>query len=231
MAITAANLTEGSYGTAGTTFTTASISPSSNKLVLLSFTARNGASTDPTISSISGNGLTWELVNYANWDSDSTSRRTTFVYRSMGASPSTGTITVTFGESNTNFAWSVDEFSNVDTSGTNGSGAVVQSNYNTGADPSSDLTVTLAAFGSVDNATFGAFGEYNNATPTQDSGWTLLASQNTFDSLFTEFIATNDTSVYMSFSPASKVGGVGVEIKAAAASSIRRYTLTTLSVG
>lgn len=230
MAISAANLTSGENGSAGTTFTTASISPSADKLILLSFTVRNGASTDPTISSISGNGLTWVLVNSSNWDPDSSSRRTTFVYRSMGSSPSTGAITVTFGESNTNSAWSVDEFTNVDTSGTNGSGAVVQSAHNEGADPSSNLTVTLGAFSSANNATFGAFGEYNNATPTVDTGWTLLASKNTLDSIFTEFIATNDTSVYMAFSPASKLGGVGIEIAEAVASSTVRHTLTMLGV-
>jgi hypothetical protein len=114
----------------------------------------------------------------------------------------------------------VIEFSGIDTSGTDGSGAVVQSVTNSGT-PLSSLTVTLAAFGSVDNATYGTFSTNGNVTGwTPGSGFTLIHEQaNATDgpSFATEFRADNDTSVDATQPGSGDMGGIAVEIKAASA--------------
>lgn len=124
-----------------------------------------------------------------------------------------------FTETETDITWGISEFSGVDTSGTNGSGAIVQVVNNKDESGSvSTLTVTLAAFGSANNATFGAFGAASSVTFTAGSGFTILDQQVASLTVAhgTEFRNSNDTSVDISLSGNDFIGGVAVEIKAAA---------------
>jgi hypothetical protein len=225
MAVSIANLTSGSDSDGNSTATTASISPAANNLILLSVTLRNGSSINPSVSSVSGNGLTWVKIDSTVFDNSSSSRRTVELWRSMGASPSTGAITITATENETNIDWSVDQSSGVDTSGTNGSGAIVQSAKNQDvAGTATGLVVTLAAFGSSDNATFGVFGTDEVATLTIGSGFNQLAKINgasTPVSILTEWKSTNDTSVDATTGAAVFIGGIAIEIKAAATTAIK----------
>lgn len=218
------NLTSGSDIVGGTSFSTASISPSSNALVLISFAIRNNSTTNPTVTSVTGNGLTWELVNSSNYDDNSASRRTLFVYRAMGASPTSGAVTIATGETETDVVWSVEEIIGVDTSGTNGAGAVVQSGNNriNTTDPAaSSLTVTLSAFSSTRNVAFGAFAESGSgAGMSVGTGFTQLAyvdpTPSTNIALLTERKNSNDNTVDMIMGGSfSGEGGVGLEIKSA----------------
>lgn len=220
MPVVATHLTSGVENTDGTEFTTASISPTGNSLILLAFSVRNGSSTDPTIASVAGNGLTWVLVDSSAWDPDSTSRRKLFVYRAMGASPSTGAITITTDQTETDVSWSVDEFSNVVTTGANGADAVVQSVDNND-DGVTELTVTLSAFADSDNATYGAFSQYNSQSTSEEAGYTQLSDVNTDggNSTSTQFLNSADTSVYASWADSTKCGGIGIEIAVTAGSS------------
>lgn len=218
MAISITNLTSGSDSDGNSTATTASISPAADNLILLSITLRNGSSIDPSVSSVSGNGLTWVKIDSTVFDNSSTSRRTVELWRSMGASPSTGAITITASENETDINWSVDQSSGVDTSGTNGSGAIAQSAKNqdvTGT--ATGLVVTLAAFGSANNATFGVFGTDEVVTLTGGSGFTELAKINgaaTPVSILTEWKSTNDTTVDATTGSVVFIGGIAIEIKA-----------------
>jgi len=218
MAVLTTNLTSGSDSDGNSTATTASISPASNNLILLSITLRNGSSIDPSVSSVSGNGLTWVKIDSTVFDNSSTSRRTVELWRSMGASPSTGAITITASENETDINWSVDQSSVIDTSGTNGSGAIVQSAKNQDtAGTATGLVVTLAAFGSASNATFGVFGTDEVVTLTGGSGFTELAKINgasTPVSILTEWKSTNDTTVDATTGAAVFIGGIAIEIKA-----------------
>jgi hypothetical protein len=225
MAVSGSNLTSGSSAVAGTSFSTASITPTANNLVKIAVYLRNGSSINPTVSSISGNGLTWVKVASVVLDTSGSSRRAIEVWRAMGASPSAGAVTITTTESETGAAWAVDQFSGVDTSGTNGSGAIVQSVTNkdeTGA--TNTLTVTLAAFADANNATYGAFADDTGSdTTTAGSGFSKLgdvgdANANVNTRFTTEFKSSNDTSVDLTWStnPQSAMGGIAVEIKAAA---------------
>lgn len=228
MVVSIANLTVGSDVDGGSSSTTASVSPASNNLVLLSVASRTGITTNPNQPTITGNGLTWVAIGTIIYDSTSTSRRRITIFRALGASPSAGTITIDFGGQNqTDIGWSVDQCSGIDTSGTNGSGAIVQSATNkdeTGT--ATSLTVTLGAFGGGNNVTFGAFGiSDSDVTKTAGTGFTILGDgdaggTNGLASI-TEWKNSNDTSVDMSFDFGTICGGIAIELKAAVTEAIK----------
>src|SRR3990172_2980311 len=89
---------------------------------------------------------------------------------------SAGTFTAT-GDGTTQTGWIVivDEFDGIDTTGTDGSGAIVQSDANSGSSTTS--TGTLAAFGdAVNNAAYMATGMAGvNEPVTEEAGYTELA--------------------------------------------------------
>lgn len=223
MAVSITKLTRG-FTDDVTSTNTASITPSANKLVLLAVSGRNGLGTEPATPTISGNGLTWVLINSIFFTTSGFSRRKLFLYRAMGASPSSGAITINFGETTT-ILWAVAECTGMDTSGTNGSGAIVQSaTAKDETNSTNTLTVTLGAFGSTNNATFGC---YSQSSPTDavtpGSGFTELEELGASFStkLHTEFKDTNDTSVDWTSAGNIIAGGIGIEIKAAVATAVK----------
>lgn len=136
-----------------TSYTTASITATSNRLVLLwVYSIAASAPNQPTVS---GGGLTWVNAGSA-LDSDGLRRITMF--RAMGT-PSAGALTISFSaQTQTGCTWSIAEYDNISTGGTNGSSAVVQVvTYNTTSNATS-ATATLSAFASSTNATVGGFG-------------------------------------------------------------------------
>ncbi len=232
--VTAVNLTSGNTGASTSSVTTASVSPSANKLQLLAVNSRNFTGSAPPAPTVTGCGLTWVQVTNIQYDTGPTSLKRVTLFRAMGASPTTGTLTIDFaGDSQTDVVWSLDEFTGMDTSGTNGSGAIVQSvtaKDETGS--ATSITATLAAFASASNATYGAFahvGPTNGVTASAGSGFTALASPvDATIGLIAEFKTTNDTSVDGSLSGSSfELGMIAVEI--AAASSGVSAALTGVS--
>lgn len=221
-AVSCSVLTQDNSTTNATSYTTASVTPTANALVLLATVAtRNSTScVDNDVVSVTGNSLTWANIDRQCFSSAGTPVHTVELWRTMGASPSTGTIDFSFGgTSQIDAAWAVIECTGVDTSGTNGSGAVVQSAKNL-IEPGTSLTVTLGAFGDANNATLGVFGTADNAAITEGSGFTELAEQLVSDAGFdiglqVEWKTSNDTSVDASFASID-AGGVAIEIKAAA---------------
>lgn len=149
--------------------TTASITPVANQLLLLTVAIRNGASINPTTPTVAGNGLTWALVGTANNDNSSSSRRSVYVFQAIGPAPTPGTITVTFGESETDAAWIVEQIagayttrnviSAVDLSGSNGK-----------------LSATLGAFNSPTNGTYIAGGTDGVTGATATGGVTISSN-------------------------------------------------------
>mgnify|MGYP003536993352 FL=1 len=209
MPVVATHLMDGGSNSAPSlTYTTASVSVPAGYLMLFSVSS----DTNAVLPTISGLGVTWTQVASGsggtnNWDV------TTF--RALSLSPLSGTITITFSSTTSldDVAWILDTFQNVDQSGTGGANAIVQTATNSGAGVTS-LTVTLAAFSSADNATFGAMvvNGTNNITP--GSGFTELnendASSRTTQ---TQFKNTNDTGVDWSWSGNQSVGGLAIELK------------------
>ncbi len=218
MAITCTSLTHGSNVTGVSSATTASISPTTNQLVIITINSRN-ATVDPNQATVTGCGLTWVQIVSNNYDNTGSQKRETML-RALGT-PSSGTLTIDFASQvQSDIHWTVDTFTGMDTSGTNGSGAIVQNAVNqdrTGAGTS--LTATLSAFGSTNNATYGV-GVIGNTgeTITQGTGFTKIDTETGGTNLttFSQFRNDNSTSVGYSVSVAGELGVIGVEIKAAA---------------
>src|SRR5438045_278206 len=127
MAVATTNITSGNT-TNATSAATTSITPVANRLYLMNVISRTAITTDPNQPTATGAGLTWVVEKSVVYDNTGASRKRLTVFRALGPSPSAGALTIDFGaQTQTNIAWIIDEFTGADTSGTNGSGAVVQS--------------------------------------------------------------------------------------------------------
>jgi hypothetical protein len=132
------SLTAGSNVTASSSFTTATITPGAGRLVLAFVLSRRaGGAGLPTAS---GNGLTWHQVAGTLNAAAGNTRITCF--RAMGPAPSAGPLTFNFaGQQQAVCAWSVFEYDNVDGTGTDGSGAVLQQQATSGSGTTLGLTL------------------------------------------------------------------------------------------
>lgn len=219
MAITAANLTASFSDTDATSYATASVSPGGNRLILLAVASHKTDTASPNAPTASGNGITWvEVVTFLH-DAAGADRSRITLLRGMVAAPSAGAVTIDFaGQTQHACLWSVEEFDGVDTSGTDGSGAVVQ-NGTQDSQGTSALLVTLAAFGSTDNAGYGCFNKQANPSSfTVGSGFTLLgnvASTAPVHRLSSEW-KLNDNTVDGTAGSTNQGGGIAIEVKAAA---------------
>ncbi len=149
MAIAVTSLTHGVDTAASGNTNTGSFTPTANRLVLLCVTCRNPT---PNISPGNGNGLTWVQLYDPNIFQIGADVGIG-IWRAMATTPSTGQISIS-----SNFAyvmWDIIEFSGVDTSGTNGSGAVTQTTQTFSNSGTVDATLSLTGAG---NAIFGYCG-------------------------------------------------------------------------
>jgi len=204
--ITAKLLTSGTGGGVSSDVT-ASFTPSANALVLAFVYTLADVTQVPTMS---GNGLTWvRILGPLDW----TGSGTISVFRAMGAAPSSGAATISYSVTSSSGRWVIIEFANVDTSGTNGSGAIVQTATNVDYGGSS-VTATLAAFSSANNVTVGGAFKSTAATAVAGSGFSLLGSAiANARGVHAEWKSANDTSVDMSFDSTSNQYMWAAEIK------------------
>ena len=136
---------------------------------------------------------------------------------------STGAVTFDFGaNSQTTCEWVIDEFAGTDTSGTNGSGAIVQSASQAYQPVSADpFTVTLAAFASANNGTYGVSTSDRGVVQSVGSGFTQVGSSGVSGvgamSTMSEFVSTNQTTVaFNAGGTGNNAGIIGIELSAAA---------------
>ena len=208
--IAGTTLTTGSSLTDTTSYTTASISPTANRLYIASvFTVDNSGG--PDIPTLTGNGLTWEVIR-----SDNRSQLRQTIFRaSSTTTPTAGTLAIACASAQDRASWGIIEFENADL-GSNGADAIVQTAYNAG-NPVTSLTVTLAAFGHTDNATYGSVFMLANDSNVVSvgSGFTQI---NNFtgesNSHQSQWKNSNDTSVDWAWNAGASVGGIGMEIQA-----------------
>jgi uncharacterized repeat protein (TIGR01451 family) len=158
-------------GVAGSAIVSPSFSTASPNELLLAFVGSDyqasQSSTNVTVTGISGGGLTWALVQRANAQSG-----TAEIWRAFAPSVLTGvTVTATLSQS-VQSSMTVMAFIGVDTSGTNGSGAigaVVGRSASSGA-PSATLVTTRS-----NSWVVGAGDDYDNAIArTVGAGNTLV---------------------------------------------------------
>lgn len=197
-----------------TSYTTASITPASGKLYLLAVYNRVSAGTANT-PTVTGAGVTWVKIDDI---APISALRHMTVFRAIGPG-SAGALTISLaGQTQMHCIWSISEWDGIDMSGTNGSGAIVQSN--TGSATATSLSVSLSAFGDTANATYGMFFHAAAEATTVGSGFTSLSDTQVADGgangdMKVEYKLSNDTGVDVSFTTSSQVGGIAVEIKAA----------------
>jgi hypothetical protein len=195
--ITHTLLTAGTNPTNLSVYTTASISPAPNTLITIAVLSQRsyGASVAPTVT---GGGMAaWTQVASVTFDVLATPLRRMTIYRAMSGAPGSGPITITFAGNQSNAQWIVSQWDGVETGGTNGSGAIVQTGSNA-ADAVNGLGTTLAAFASAANVAYGVFGVNSNvAAITPGSGFTEIAEvpsgENTPGSLMAEWAVNHPT--------------------------------------
>lgn len=158
--------------TSGDSVTLTSWTPGANELILLAVAQR-----DETISiSVSGNGLTWvEILNVNN----AQAQCGISLWRTMGASPSTGSITVTVTGNLKPVVCVATRFSGVDTSGTNGSGAVEVSASDAGPPATDDANMKVNITTLTNNAFAFGCGSHRNQNFTTPTGETTISINNT----------------------------------------------------
>lgn len=189
MAATAVHLTSGgAQNPSGTSFNTASISPTANRLVVAC--VHSHQSGDPAIPTLAGAGLTWVQAGTVGGNADANHRITLF--RAVATNPSAGALTFTFGASQDEVLWSVVEFTELDT--------VVQTVATASGGVGTGASVTLGAFSSLANATFGFLLRQGVADITPGTGFSEVNEYQNFNTTQTQFRVDNDTSVDWSWS-------------------------------
>lgn len=217
----ASALTFGANNADLNSYATASVAPTANCLILVAVVS--SLLTDPpTIPTVTGNGLTWVQISSTAYAlGASTNYQRVTVFRSMGASPTPGVLTIDFGGvTQEGASWSVVEFSGVLTTGSNGADAVRNSASNSQINATS-LSVALGAFAGSNNGTYGAFSvRTTDPAISPGSGFTQIHSQissTPVRGIFTEYRNSNDTTVDATHpNAATDWAGVGLEIVAAA---------------
>lgn len=206
MRATPRHLTHGEDPSNATSYATASISSSARRLLLLAVYNRH-ATNAPVPSSVSGAGLTWTQVTSIQ-HAASGARLT--VYRAYATTPASGAITISFGSTQTNCSWSIEEFSAVDSSS-----PVVQSA--TASGNSSAPAATLAAFGHERNGTYAAVGNNGVRTFTPASGYVELADVQVSGAenghLSVEYSGENDTTPDGTLSGSEQWAVVAIELR------------------
>ena len=233
--ISIANLTFGSAATGASTQSTASITPSANKLLLLSVDSRTSITANPNIPTVTGNGLTWVQVNTVVWDTTSTSRKRKTIFRAFGT-PTAGAISINFGgQVQTHVFWVADEVSGAVSSGVDGSAAIIQSTTFVQEATTSSITVALNPFANANNATYASFsdGLASNVVFTPKAGFTSLATTPVIQGQSsTIYKNSEDTTPSVSLSSVvNEVGAIGIEIANSQATLIGTSNNTSDSTG
>lgn len=232
--ITATGLTSGSNSANLITYTTASITPGANKLILLAVEGLKGADEVHGVPTVTGNGLTWEQVATTGVDAATTNFLGRFsLFRAVGSSPTAGTVSITFDSTQTSAAWSVVEISGVPMQN-NGAVAIAQSATNR-ADNVTTLSVTMATFKSQNNATIAFFaggdGDGLTRTFTPAAGFTEIHDTGIqFANIHSQFKQSASTSASTTVSSeVDGLAGIAVELRTVVPAMVAdpgSYTMT-----
>ena len=157
---------------------TASWTPNTANQYLLSINAYvSTGSVAPAISSVTGNGVTWTLIDSVLPDAAGTDRTAVFLYAASGTGGSTGAITIAWSTAPTRTSWVLDEI--VSANSGLGSGTLPQaavSGTSSAANPSATLGSSLQP-GSITYAVAGF--ESSTGSLSAGSGYTALGMVNT----------------------------------------------------
>lgn len=205
-------------GVSNGSLATGSFSPFANSLILacIANTSNGGIA----VSTLVGNGLTWVKVAAANggglgWANIE-------IWRAMGASPASGPLTVTWASNVLGSLIRVVQMVGVDTSGTNGSGAIVQSAASAISAQGVNPSVTLAAFNpNSRNTSFYASNVTIITGNIVETGWVTDSSTaipnggHTGISIIAYKTLSTDNTMVITQPTSNGYGIVGIEVKSA----------------
>jgi len=219
--ITHTLLTSGNSKTNQKVCTTASISPAANALVTVAVMGHNTTAAAPS-PTISGGMAAWTQVATVTFDGVNTAHKRLTIFRALSATPGSGPVKITFTTTQSNCQWIVAQWNGVETSGTNGSGAIVQAGTARG-DNVTGRTVTLAAFADPKDAAYGVFGIRRSTTGiAPGSGFTETAERPSGETPLSDLEAersANDNTINATW-PQANAGALGLEIRAGTAAPV-----------
>ena len=201
---------------ASLTYTTASVTIPAGELALIAVNSDVNA----VVPTVSGLGMTF--VQHSTSSGGTNNIRIT-LFRALSLSDQTGTITITFSSTSNlgGCGWSVVSCASCDQSGVDGAGAIVQAATNN-ANGTNNLTVTLAAFSSADNATFSCVTLNGNGSITPGTGFTELGEDDDTRSIQSQWRNDNDTTSTWTFSSNFVSAGIAIELKYSAVDLSKR---------
>jgi hypothetical protein len=207
-----------------TSYVTAAVQLRIGKLYLLS--VENSAAAAAVVSSVDG-GPTFASRSTVAYN---TNANRVSIWSAVPVANYNGTLTINFGGGNTQTGcvWSLEEFSGVDTTTTDG---VVQQATGTGS--SVTPLATLGAFAAIYNAAYGALANIGDSTTAPGSGWIELADTGAATPaqyLETQWRQANDTTVDGTIT-SGVWGACAVEIKAATRPSMWRIARALITNG
>lgn len=215
--VTPSHITDGASATNGTAYTTASFAPAANALCLVTVLSIDGSS-DPAAPTLSGGGMTtWTQVASQLFNTPSAARARITLFRALQASPGApAVLTITHGATMQACTWSVDQFASVDTGGSNGANAVVQSVSGSGTGQTANAA--LAALGDPDNIIYGGVAHVIQESVSPLSGATETADRNNGDATTPGNLETawayRTEDISWGWATDSAYGFIGIEIKA-----------------
>ena len=212
--VTQTLLTSGNNAVNQRVYTTAAIAPAPNALITVAVLMRR--SSGALSPSITGGGMPgWATVASLDFDTQGAPTKRLTIFRALSASPGSGPVTITFSSSVSNVQWIVSQWSGVETSGTNGSGAIQQSG-SAHSDGATSLTVALTPFASANDVAYGVAGVAKNGSiVTPASGFTEIAEVSSGEtSALQAEMAANQATIGDSWTGLTKAGMLGVEIRA-----------------
>ncbi|MGE5742462.1 MAG: Ig-like domain-containing protein, partial [Gemmatimonadota bacterium] len=214
--ITQTLLTSGTNRANQRVYTTASISPAPNALLTVAVRSRrSGGALTPTVT---GGGMTtWTQVASVDYDVVTAPLARLVVFRAMSAAPGSGPITITYSNSVSNADWVVSQWTGVDLSGANGSGAIGQTGSARG-NAVAALTSDLAPFGAAGNVALGLLGAATNGpAASPGAGFTEIAEPSSGENTLLEAEwGVNLHTVTASLSKSVNAGLLAVELRAGA---------------
>jgi hypothetical protein len=158
----------------GDTISIASVDPGANELYLV-FLAMRTVTITP---SISGTGLSWTEVTSSGLTTAQSQTRM-FIWRGLSSSdPSSGTVTVTFTGNTKSAVLAIVKVTGMDTTGTNGSGAIDTFGTNAGPAVTNDTNMLCAVTTLTATTRVIGFGTHRNTTFTVPSGQTSISINN-----------------------------------------------------
>lgn len=197
MAITVAYKTQVGSNSASS-HTVVNLASSANQLMLLSVWNNKAAAT-ADLPTVSGTARTWTQVATV-LSADNTKRNTLF--RSLTAGAVTEDAVVNCTNTQTHIRIVGAGFTGIDTGGTNGANAIVQSGTNTNAGAQTGILITLSAFASSSNVAYGFVAKNGSNDITEGSGFTKLSEDTGYPTVHHQY-KLNDNTVDWSWSSES----------------------------